>query len=206
KAQEESMREARAKIRSGEVDPRDVMDRALAGRPLDDVEQAVLIEYVGQLELDIDALDAQVMSGSDVSSTVFNAINTTRDQRLNELSNTLYALERAGTTLGRALSFRRHSVDTDTSLPSMVARVRKAKGGQQLSSRELEQVRKKNKEIEVKTKQLEKRIVEITDDLTRAKAEIALMAEQKKAALDYQRKKDKNASRKEALEDIQKRR
>lgn len=203
---EKSLNEAREAVKSGKMSPKTVLNKALSGGLLSDVEQAVATEYVNQLELEIDSYDKAFDENPNMDSNAFVDISSKRDAALNNLSNSLYALERAGTEIGRALAFRRRMIDADVSLPSMVTQMRRAKGNAALSSKELSDVRSKYKEIQSKNKELEKRVDEISSELDKAKAEIALMAEKKKAELEYRDKKDKAGSKTEALTDIKRRR
>lgn len=199
------IQEARNAVSSGDVHPADILAKANSGRPLTAMDQVVLVDYMNQLENVVMESDAIIENPSTGQAAYDQAVNN-RENALNQMSASAFALEKTGTLLGRALAARRWAIDRDISLPSMITMARKAKGNVALTQAELDKITKQFNEINRSRERLEKRVGEITEELSEARATIALMAEAKQAELEARRKKDKSGSRGEAISDIQARR
>lgn len=197
--------EARADISEGRVFPIDVVNKGLRGAQLSAKEQAVVVEYMNQLEAEV-ALRNDRIENRDMTNEAFVEEDKLREQALNNLSASIYALERTGTEIARALASRKWIVNRDVSLPSMLSMKRKANGNNALTPDQLSQVRREFDDIMRSKDRLDKRMAEVEAELARAKADIVIMAQSKQAELDFRRNKNKAGSRKEAVEDIQRRR
>lgn len=197
--------EARADISEGRVFPIDVVNKGLRGAQLSAKEQAIVVEYMNQLEAEV-ALRNDRVENSDMTNEAFVEEDKLRDQALNNLSAAIYSLERTGTEIARALASRKWIVNRDVSLPSMLSMKRKANGNNALTSEQLNQVRREFDDIMRSKDRLDKRMAEVEAELARAKADIVIMAQSKQAELDFRRNKNKAGSRKEAVDDIQRRR
>lgn len=199
------VKEARKQIKEEKVFAPDLVSKGLAHKQLTDVEQAVLAEYIGQLEDAVAKDNDLIESNPNMSDEQFNEVDSRREDNLNKLSLAIGALGNTGTEIARALAYRRNVVNRDMSLPSMLSQKRKAQG-RALTKSEQADVLKQYNDIKRSQEKLEKRVEQMTEELSRAKADIALMQEQKQAELEYRKNKDKAKSKTEAIKDIQARR
>lgn len=199
------VKEARKAIRDETIFAPDVVSKGIAHKQLTDVEQAVLAEYIGQLEDAVAKDNDLIDSNPNMSDEQFNEVDNRREENLNKLSLAIGALGNTGTEIARALAYRRNVVNRDMSLPSMLSQKRKGQG-RALTKAEQADVLKQYNAIKRAQDVLEKRVAEMTEELSRAKADIALMQEQKAAELEYRKNKDKAKSKTEAIKDIQARR
>lgn len=202
----EILAEARADIREGRVFPIDVVNKGLSGKQLTAKEQAIIVEYMNQLETEVAMQSDRIENDNTMTPEAFSEVDKMREEALNKLSAAIYALERTGTEIARALASRKWIVNRDVSLPSMISMKRKANGNVPLTTEQLESVRREFDGIMKDKARVDKRMAEIEAELSIAKADIVMMAEAHKAELEYRKTKDKAGSKKEALTDIQARR
>src|SRR5690606_18346562 len=134
-------------IAAGRVYPIDVVNKGLAGRQLSAKEQAIIVEYISQLEAEVALQSYRIENDNNMTPEAFNEVDRMREDALNKLSAAMYALERTGTEIAQALASRKWIVNRDVSLPSMLSMKRKANGNVPLTPEQLNSVRKEFESI-----------------------------------------------------------
>lgn len=191
---------ARQLIEEG-VDVGAIIDKAVSGMPISEVETSILAQYTAAKEASVLALNEQIEKGVEGSNRTFGALSTQRDIDMNDLLVAYTALEQSGTVLARALNIRKSLVSRDLSLAGMIVDMRKARGNAPLSDTEVQEIQKRYKEMADLADNIRRRNEQLETENARLNALLATDRMQQEIN-EAKRKAKTTKPRKEAVADI----
>src|SRR5690606_22249679 len=199
--------QAREAIESG-YDVGELIDRAVNGGVIDAVETSILAQYSAAQEAKIMEASEQIESkAASMSAIGFQELVGIKNRAMDNLQKAYDALEASGTMLARAMNMRKALVYRDLSLANMLSDMKIAKGNVKLTDAEMENIRKRYKEMSDLAERMRERNTELEEENARLNALILTEQVQKDIEAANRRKNQRSPqTKKEAIESIRKRR